>query len=53
MMGNPIHKALIGVMPYLPPGLIWRFSRRYIAGTQLEDAYRAVAELISYINRLN
>jgi proline dehydrogenase len=45
MTGNPFHKALIGLMPYMPRELIWRFSRRYIAGTQLEDAYRAVAEL--------
>jgi proline dehydrogenase len=45
MTGNPLHKALIGTMPYLPRGLIWRFSRRYIAGTTLEDAYRAVREL--------
>ena len=45
MTGNPFHKALIATMPYLPRGLIWRFSRRYIAGTTLEDAYRAVREL--------
>ena len=45
MTGNPIHKALIGVMPFLPQDLIWRFSQRYIAGTELEDAYRVVAEL--------
>jgi len=45
MTGNPFHKALIGAMPYLPRGLIWRFSRRYIAGTTLEDAYRAVRAL--------
>lgn len=45
MTGNPFHKALIGTMPYLPRGLIWRFSRRYIAGTRLEDAYGAVRRL--------
>jgi proline dehydrogenase len=45
MTGNPLHKALIGVMPMMPRPLIWRFSRRYIAGTELADAYRTVAEL--------
>jgi len=45
MAVNPLHKALIGAMPLMPRPLIWRFSRRYIAGTDLADAYRAVAEL--------
>jgi proline dehydrogenase len=45
MTANPFHKALNGMMPYLPQALIWRFSRRYIAGTRLEDAYRAVRRL--------
>ena len=45
MTGNPIHRAVIGLMPYLPRPLVWRFSQRYIAGTQLADAYRVVAEL--------
>lgn len=45
MTGNLFHKAIIGTMPYLPRGLVWRFSRRYIAGTSLADAYRAVKVL--------
>jgi proline dehydrogenase len=45
MTGNMFHKALIGTMPYLPRPLIWRFSRRYIAGTRLEDAYHTVRDL--------
>ena len=45
MTGNLFHKAIIGTMPYLPRGLVWRFSRRYIAGTSLVDAYRAVQAL--------
>ena len=45
MTGNLFHKAIIGTMPYLPRGLVWRFSRRYIAGTSLADAYRAVQAL--------
>jgi len=32
-------------MPYLPESLIWRFSRRYIAGIDLQDAYRIVADM--------
>ena len=45
MTANPFHKALIGTMPYLPRALIWRFSRRYIAGTTLDDAYQTVRKL--------
>jgi proline dehydrogenase len=36
---------LIGMMPYAPRSLIWRFSRRYIAGTSVEDAYRVVGDM--------
>jgi proline dehydrogenase len=32
-------------MPFVPRPLVWRFSRRYIAGVDLEDAYRTVKEL--------
>ena len=32
-------------MPLMPRALIWRFSRRYIAGTHLDDAYRSVRDL--------
>jgi len=45
MTGNPLQKAIISAMPLMPQPLIWRFSRRYIAGTELADAYRAVSEL--------
>ncbi len=45
MTANLFHKAIIGTMPYLPRGLVWRFSRRYIAGTSLADAYRSVQSL--------
>jgi proline dehydrogenase len=38
-------RALIGAMPYMPRSLIWRISRRYIAGTQLSDARRTIREL--------
>ena len=45
MTANLFHKAIIGTMPYLPRSLVWRFSRRYIAGTRLADAYRVVRAL--------
>ena len=45
MTGNVFQRAVVGTMPYLPRPLIWRFSRRYIAGTGLDDAYRATREL--------
>jgi proline dehydrogenase len=45
MIGNLFNKAITGTMPYLPRGLVWRFSQRYIAGTTLADAYRAVQDL--------
>jgi len=45
MTGRLLHKTLVGMLPHLPRGLIWRFSRRYIAGTQLGDACRTVRAL--------
>jgi proline dehydrogenase len=45
MSVNLIHQAMIGAIPYMPRSLVWRFSQRYIAGTQLQDAYRIVGEL--------
>jgi len=45
MSANIFHKALVGTMPYVPRPLIWRFSRRYIAGTRLEDACQTVGEM--------
>jgi proline dehydrogenase len=40
-----VHRALITALPYVPRPLIWRISRRYIAGTTLQDACRVVQEL--------
>jgi proline dehydrogenase len=37
--------ALVAAMPYVPRPIIWRFSRRYIAGTDLSDACRTVRNL--------
>ena len=32
-------------MPFVPESLIWRFSRRYIAGKELDDAFHTVKTL--------
>lgn len=44
-MHDVIHKGVIGVMPLIPRPVMWRFSKRYIAGTSLQDARRTVSEL--------
>ena len=47
MSSNLLQQFLVTIMPYVPRSVIWRFSRRYIAGTELEDAFRAVKSLNS------
>lgn len=39
------NRAIAAAMPLVPRPLVWRFSRRYIAGAGLEDAYRTAGEL--------
>ncbi len=39
------NRTIAAAMPFVPRPLVWRFSRRYIAGVDLEDAYRTVREL--------
>ncbi len=39
------NRTIAAAMPFVPRPLVWRFSRRYIAGVDLDDAYRAVREL--------
>lgn len=45
MVSDLLHRALLATMPHVPESIIWRFSRRYIAGTRPEDAYRVVRQL--------
>jgi len=33
-----INKIIAGVLPFMPKGLVWVFSKRYIAGKKIEDA---------------
>ena len=44
-MPDIFNRVLIASMQLLPRSLIWQFSRRYIAGTQLADAYQTAQEL--------
>ena len=39
------NRAIAAAMPVVPRPLVWRFSRRYIAGASLEDAFRTAGEL--------
>lgn len=47
MVFDLLHRAMLNAIPYVPRSVIWHFSRRYIAGTGLDDAYRVVRELNS------
>jgi len=38
------NKMIAGILPYMPKKLIWVFSKRYIAGTRIEDAIRVSHE---------
>jgi proline dehydrogenase len=40
-----LNRAVAVVLPYVPQSVVWRVSRRYIAGTSLDDALRTVADL--------
>jgi proline dehydrogenase len=35
-----INKLIVGLLQYLPKDFVWIFSKRYIAGEELEDALR-------------
>ncbi|MFZ2795806.1 MAG: proline dehydrogenase family protein [Prolixibacteraceae bacterium] len=39
------NKLIASILPYFPQGLIWIFSRRYIAGKRIEDGIRVSHEL--------
>jgi proline dehydrogenase len=40
-----INKIIAGILPYMPRGLVWIFSKKYIAGKTLDDAVRVTKEL--------
>ena len=38
------NKMIAGILPYMPKKLVWIFSKRYIAGTTIQDAIRVSRE---------
>ncbi len=40
-----IHQLIAWMLPFFPKKVVWLFSRRYIAGIHLEDAFLAAEEL--------
>jgi len=45
MQVSLLNRVVTATLPHVPKSLVWRFSRRYIAGTSLDDAFRTVAAL--------
>lgn len=39
------NKMIAGILPYMPKKLVWIFSKRYIAGENIEDALRESRKL--------
>lgn len=44
-MGALHHRLVARMLPAVPAPILWRFSRRYIAGPSLDDAVRTVRDL--------
>jgi len=42
-----INRAIVALLPLVPRSIVWRVSRRYIAGTTLEEALDCVKNLNS------
>jgi proline dehydrogenase len=40
-----IQRAIANLLPYLPPKMVWVFSRKYIAGATIDDAVRVSKRL--------
>ncbi|MEM9301139.1 MAG: proline dehydrogenase family protein [Pseudomonadota bacterium] len=45
MSRNPLNAAMVAALPLMPRTLVWRISRRYIAGVSLADALATVKHL--------
>lgn len=39
------NRLIAAILPYMPKGFVWVFSKRYIAGKRIEDAIRVSREL--------
>jgi proline dehydrogenase len=40
-----INKMIAGILPFMPKGFVWLFSKRYIAGKTIEDAIAVSKQL--------
>jgi proline dehydrogenase len=40
-----VNGAMVGILRAVPPSILWRFARRYVAGTTLDEAVTAVRDL--------
>ncbi len=40
-----LNGALVGVLRVVPPSILWRFARRYVAGATLDEAVTVVRDL--------
>jgi proline dehydrogenase len=40
-----LNRAMVGVLQVIPPTILWRFARRYVAGVTLDESARMVREL--------
>ncbi|MFO8000684.1 MAG: proline dehydrogenase family protein [Marinilabilia sp.] len=40
-----VNKLIASMLPYMPKKFVWLFSRRYIAGKDIEDALQVTSEL--------
>lgn len=45
MPAKLLHRLLIAPLPYVPQSVVWQMSRRYVAGTNLDGAYKTVRDL--------
>ena len=44
-MSNLFNRLLVAPLPYVPQSVVWQLSQRYIAGKDLDGAYRTVRAL--------
>jgi len=45
MSGRLLHRLLVAPLPFVPKSLVWPLSRRYVAGTTIDDAFDVVRQL--------
>lgn len=45
MPGKLLHRLLVAPLPYVPKSVMWPLSRRYVAGTTIDEAFDVVRGL--------